>query len=331
MDKYGNSDLQGALVDETLANKTCVVLGAGGFLGRPLCHALLEDGACVRAFGRNVESLPDSDHIEIYSGEFSDLSALRAAVKSADVVFHLVSASNPGIAERDRKRDVTANLLGSLDLIDVCCSENVPRIVFASSGGTVYGHSTSKPSKETDETSPHCSYGITKLAIEHHHRLANSLRAMSNICLRIANPFGPGQRSAKGQGVIDAFIRAALTGKPITIWGDGNAVRDYVYIDDTVAAFLLAAKYHGDREVFNVSSAIGRTLNEVIDDLESVVGRPISRSTLESRPFDLRYSVLSNDLARAELGWAPITPWKEALHRTVQWVRSDLLKEKEDQ
>jgi UDP-glucose 4-epimerase len=307
----------------SLAGKACVVLGAGGFLGRHLCIQLANQGAHVRAFGRNLETLSLTTSASLFQGEFSNAPLLSAAICSADIVFHLISTTTPATAEKNRAFDADTNVTGALRLIEMCKKHGVSRIVFASSGGTIYGQ-RDEPCSELHIPSPLCAYGNTKLSIERYLATENATHGMQNISLRIANAFGPQQRSEHNQGVIGIFLRAMLRSQPVNIWGDGKIVRDYIDVDSVTDAFVRAAMYQGNHATFNIGTGVGRSLNGLISDLEDVTGLIAKRTFLPGRTFDVETNILDSSLAREELKWAPNPNWRECLLRTLAWITNDV-------
>ena len=198
------------------------------------------------------------------------------------------------------------------------------RIVFASSGGTVYGNSEHTPFAETTPPHPISAYGVNKLAAEHYLKIYNRNYGMKNLALRIANPFGRYQHGFKNQGVIPIFARKALSGERLKIWGDGSVTRDYIFGADVAQAMAISARYDGKEEVFNIGSGVGRSLNEVITDLSAVLGRKIEVDYADSRGFDVPVSVLDCSLAKQELGWSATSSWLTSLRITCDWIRQDM-------
>ena len=195
------------------------------------------------------------------------------------------------------------------------------RVVFVSSGGTVYGVPKSVPIREDHATDPICSYGITKLAIEKYLHLYRELHGLESVVLRLANPYGERQRTHASQGAIAVFLGKALRGEPIEIWGDGSVVRDYIHISDVTRALLLAMDHAGSNRLFNIGSGLGASLNEVLEAIESATGVAPERHYLDGRPFDVPRSVLCIERAERELGWRPHIGLKEGIARTAAWLR----------
>lgn len=302
-----------------LSSLRCVVLGGGGFIGTNLCMNLAGRVDALSAFGRR-QSFPEVlKGIDWKPGCFSDPSSLAAAVAGCDVVFHLIATTTPASANADILADLQANVAGTLRLLDVCRAERVRRVVFISSGGTVYGIPQQIPTPETAACAPITAYGISKLAIERYLALYEHLYGVEYRVLRVANPYGPFQVASKNQGVVAAFLRRALAGKPIEMWGDGSVVRDYLYIDDVVSALELAALHDGPERVFNIGSGQGHSLLDLLAEIEQVLGKKIPVHQHQGRAVDVPSSILDIQLAMTELGWVPRTSFMDGLRRTVAW------------
>lgn len=308
----------------------CVIFGGGGFIGSAVTDRLLLDGASVRIFERpRVEPYRDfkaDEQVEWITGDFLSTHDVSSAIEGVDVVVHLVSTTLPKNSNDDPIYDVQTNVVGMLQMLNAMVAHNVRKIVFTSSGGTVYGIPKYLPIDEEHPTDPLVSYGITKLVIEKYLHLYERMHGLKAIMLRVANPYGERQRIETAQGAIGVFLHHALSGKPIEIWGDGSVTRDYIHISDVADAFARAVDYSGPNSIFNISSGSGTSLNELIGILEETLGKHIERHYLPARSFDVPVSVLSNDLARAELHWAPSTSMREGIARTAVWMEGELAK-----
>lgn len=305
----------------------CVILGGGGFVGSAVADRLLLAGHSVRIFERlrveHYRKFKASERMEWITGDFMSTHDVSNAIAGADVVLHLVSTTLPKSSNDDPIYDVQSNVVGTLQMLNAMVDRNVRKIIFISSGGTVYGLPKYLPIDEGHPTDPLVSYGITKLAIEKYLHLYECMHGIKSITLRVANPYGERQRVETAQGAVVTFLHRALQGKPIEIWGDGSVTRDYIHISDVAEAFLKAVDYCGTRNVFNISSGSGTSLNELAGKLEEYLGMPIERYYLPARPFDVPVSVLSNDLARSELHWAPTTSMREGIARTAEWMKGE--------
>lgn len=301
-----------------------IVFGGGGFIGSTIVDRLLEAGHTIRVFERpRVEPyrafLP-SEHVEWTTGDFASVHDVEEALDGMDGVFHLVSTTLPKSSNDDPIYDVQSNMVSTLQMLNAMVAKGVKRIVFISSGGTVYGVPQYLPVDEKHPTEPVVSYGITKLAIEKYLSLYSNLYGIKYVVLRVANPYGERQRLETAQGAVAAFLHKALSDKPIEVWGDGKVTRDYVYVGDVADAFVEAMTYEGSQTVFNISSGQGLCLNELIDKVENVVGRQVERIYKPARPFDVPVSILCNELARRELNWLPRVSMAEGLAKTAHWA-----------
>jgi UDP-glucose 4-epimerase len=301
------------------------IFGGGGFIGSAIADRLLLDGHQLRVFERpRVEpyrKFEAHEQVEWMTGDLLSIHDLTTAIDGADVVFHLVSTTLPKSSNDDPIYDVQTNLVATLQMLNAMVARKVPKIVFISSGGTIYGKPVYLPIDEQHPTEPQVSYGITKLAIEKYLLMYERLHGIKAVILRVANPYGQRQRVETAQGAVGVFIDRALKGLPLEIWGDGSVTRDYLYISDVAEAFAHAMEYGGERSVFNVSSGKGTSLNELIDLIERALGREIIRHYSPGRPFDVPVSVLDNTLARQELAWHPQVGLEEGIAKTVDWMR----------
>jgi UDP-glucose 4-epimerase len=304
----------------------CLVLGGAGFIGSHLAEALAQQGRRVRIFDRpHVDRLPLFPRVkgfEVFTGDFLNPQALALALDGTEVVFHLVSTTLPKSSNENPVYDIESNVLGSLRLLELCRERGVRKLVFVSSGGTVYGVPRTTPVAEDHPTEPISSYGIHKLVIEKYLALAHRLHGLDYRVVRPANLYGPRQRLDIAQGAVAVFLDRALRDQPIQIWGDGSVVRDYVYIADAVDAMLKAASFEGPQRIFNLGSGKGVSLNELVAEIEKLLGRRIKVEHSEARLLDVPVNVLDASLAEAHLGWRASTSLGEGLRRTCEWMRA---------
>ena len=278
----------------------------------------------MRGFGRSAVPclLPDTATV----GLFEDAGALAAALRGQEVVFHLISSSLPERSNHDPADDIAREVIPTIQLLSLCRKAEVRRVVFASSGGTVYGVARQVPTPETAPTLPISAYGINKLTVERYLGLFHYLYGLEYQVLRVANPYGPGQSPYKRQGIIAVMLHRALMGGTIEIWGAGNVVRDFVHVDDVAAAFVAAASYDGPHRVMNVGSGQGRTLNQVAADVARVLELPnLSVVHRSARAVDVPTSVLDTSLIRQETACEPKVPWLNGLAGTAAWMRAAVL------
>lgn len=309
-----------------LMGRRCVVLGAGGFLGQSLVRALARIGAEVTGVSRKVEHLGKlAPGVRWIAGRLEDPGLLQMALADQEFVFHLVGATLPAESNLDPAGDVATNLLPTIALLEAVRLSGRAKVVFASSGGTVYGIPRTIPISEDAATDPITAYGISKLAVEKYLELFRRLYGLDYQILRIANAYGPGQSPFRGQGVVAAMLYRILRNEPIELWGDGAVVRDFVHVDDIASAFLRGALYRGSQRVLNVGSGEGRSLLSVVQDLmtlQSDYRHPITFR--DGRTADVAINVLNCDLIARELGWRPLVTWPDGIRSTAAWMRQTI-------
>ncbi|MDB5415460.1 MAG: NAD-dependent epimerase/dehydratase [Rubritepida sp.] len=310
----------------SLRNRSCLVLGGGGFLGTHLCNALAALGARVHAFGRSrTEAAVIDRRVHWTAGEFNDIAALAKVIEGQETVFHLISASVPESSNRDPAADLSANTIGTLHLLELLRSGGVQKLIFTSSGGTVYGVPEHIPIKETAATDPISAYGISKLATEKYLALYHRLHGLDYRILRVSNPYGRYQAVHRRQGVVGALLHRAVTGEPLEIWGTGDVTRDFIHVEDVVAAMLSAHAYQGSHRLFNVGSGHGMSIREVADSVERALGRgPLERNYMRTRAADVPVNILDTSLIQRETGWRPRVDWEEGLADTLSWVSAQV-------
>lgn len=300
----------------------CLLLGGTGFMGTHLAERLVSGGHDVRLFSRNPSKFRRVAGAEFIEGEFGDIGLVGEAVEGVEVVYHLASATLPKTSNDDPVYDVRSNLADTVRMLEACVEAGVGKVVFASSGGTVYGPPESVPIPESHPTEPISSYGIVKLAIEKYLGLFHHLRGLDYAALRISNPYGPYQDPAGQQGVVAVFLEKIRNGERIPVWGDGGAVRDYLYISDLVEALVLAAERETGSKVFNIGSGSGTSLSEMLSVMSGASGREPRVEHLPARALDVPTNVLDTRLAREELGWVPKVGLREGVGRTWAWIES---------
>ena len=296
---------------------TVLVTGARGFLGSALCRTLVARGIAVRATARVLPEGWRESAIDWRCLDLAQAVDWPALVDGVDTVYHLAWSSIPATAAAAPIQDLTVNVGGLIGLLEAARSRPGIRIVFPSSGGTVYGRSERLPLRETDVTRPLNAYGVAKLTAEAYLDLYRASSGVNSVALRIANPFGSGQDPGKGLGAVTHFARAALAGEPLVLFGDGSTIRDFVEIDDVVEAMILAGERRDVVGPLNIGTGSGRSLSDVIGLLERHFGRPLPVSVRPARPFDVQACVLDVSAARERLGWSPRYGFEEALARLL--------------
>ncbi len=295
-----------------------LVLGAGGFIGTNLCLRLRALGVPVTGFGRGAPPAALAG-IEWISGVLDERSPDRLVAGHAHV-FDLIGAGLPNSSNDNPAQIVADAVPAKVRLLEACRSEGVRRYVFASSGGTVYGVTGPMPVSEDAPTEPISAYGIGKLVVEKYLALYRHLYGLEARALRIANAYGPHQDPRRGQGLVSALLRRLLADEPVEIWGDGRIVRDYIHIDDVVAAMLACLDHDGPGRVFNVGSGIGRSVSEVLADAARITGRTPRLVRRAARGADVPVNILDSSRLTRQTGWAPRMGWEAGLAATAAWI-----------
>lgn len=300
-----------------------LVLGGNGFMGTHLVEGLLEEGHEVRIYDRSPNAFRATPKdAEFVRGDLGDADLVRSAVEGVEVAFHFANTTIPKTSNDDPIYDVRSNLIDTLGFLRSCVEAGVRKVVFASSGGTIYGQPRAVPISEDHPTNPITSYGIVKLAVEKYLALFEHLHGLDYTVLRISNPYGPYQNPGGQQGVVPVFLHRLRAGRPLTVWGDGGVVRDYLYVSDLVEALKLAAGTGTRQKVLNVGSGRGTSLNDLVAIIAGVTGERPEVEYVAGRALDVPANVLDVVRARDELGWSPRTGLAEGIDRTWNWVRT---------
>jgi UDP-glucose 4-epimerase len=291
-----------------------------------LVVALLDQGLFVRCFDR-AQAVPlgnshlNNPNFEMYEGDFTSEADIRKALEGCDICYHLASTTLPKSSNADPEFDIETNVQGTVRLLTYAAKSSIKKVIFISSGGTVYGVPIHIPILEMHPNDPLCSYGITKLAIEKYLRLFHHMHGLDYTVLRLANPYGEQQRTHASQGAVAVFLGNVLRGEPVEIWGDGSVVRDYIHIADVVDALLLSREQtSGEHHIFNIGGGRGHSLNELLDIIEVVTGRTANRRYMPGRVFDVPTNVLSIERAKSTLGWSPKIDFEHGLKRFSEWL-----------
>ena len=314
-DQFSNLQLVG---NELVGKPRILILGGDGFIGSHLVNALCKGGYFLRVFGRLREkSHPHSDNIEHITGDLGNEYDLIGALEDIDICFHLISTVLPKSSNQDPIFDIETNLISTVRFLNLAVKANLKKIIFISSGGTVYGTPQYLPIDEYHSTYPRCSYGIIKLAIEKYLHLFYELYGLDYQILRLANPYGKGQKINNGQGVVNTFLTNAVQGKEVDIWGDGSTIRDYIYISDVVSALIKSITYNGPHKTLNIGSGQGLSLNQVLQEIEILLNKKIVRRYKPARSLDVPSSVLSIKNAIQALQWNPIVNFRDGLNHLL--------------
>ena len=298
-----------------------LVTGGNGFIGSGLVDRLRSAGHRVRVLD---QSAPRADvdwcDVDYIMGDLANVPKIPALLDGVDLVFHLASSTVPSTSNLDPVADVQSNLIGALNLCRAMIDAGKRRLVFFSSGGTVYGDPQRLPVPEDHSLRPISSYGVVKVAIENYLLMYEKLGALDPLILRPSNPYGPRQSGAGVQGVIAAFLGRAARGESAHIWGDGEIIRDYLHIDDLIT-FAVSAGLGKKSGVVNVGSGHGHTLNQIIELVRAATGAALPVEYAPGRSYDVAEIVLDISLAKTRFDWHPTIPLSEGICSTWKAIK----------
>lgn len=303
-----------------------LVIGGNGFIGSHLVDKLTQTGWDVTVldlYDRRYDPLPPQ--VRFVRGDLAQSVVVREALIGADVVFYLAWATIHEISNQEPAFDVTANLIPAIHLMEACRLAGVRRLVFTSSGGTVYGPAQTLPIAETHPTNPINGYGVTKLAVEKYLQMFHHLSGLEYAILRPSVPYGPRQNPLGRQGAAAVFLHRVARGLPITLFGDGSVLRDYFYITDLTQALISSATLPLTTErIFNLGGTEEVSLRQLVQAVEVTVGRPAQIQYEPARSFDAPRVVLDTQRARQVLQWQPQVSLSLGLAYTWEWMRQTI-------
>lgn len=303
--------------------KKILILGGFGFIGTNLTEEFLKRGnyEIIIFESKNVIiQNPDLlNHVKVYYGDFHNEKEYEIIFKEnqIDIVIHLIGTTVPSISNENIIYDIDSNLVNTIKLLNIMKQYQIKNIIFPSSGGTVYGI-LKKEHKESDPTTPVCSYGIMKLTTEKYLYLYNYLYGINFLILRPSNPFGEYHKSIQ-QGLINVVLEKILNGKTIEIWGDGSVVRDYIYIKDLVRIIVDLIEKNIQDEIINIGSGRGYSINEILTIIREEIG-DFPLKYVEARKVDVPYLILNIDKLRTFLD-INLMGIEEGIKKTYDWLK----------
>ena len=300
--------------------------GGAGFIGSNVVDRFVELGHDVAVFDDLSTGFRDFVHREarLFQGDLADAAAVDRCIGTfePDLVDHHAAQIDVRKSVSDPVWDARVNILGSIGLLQACTRHGVKKVVYASTGGALYGEGRRLPANEDHPVNPESPYGASKHTVEHYLHLWKLLHGLDYTVLRYPNVYGPRQNPHGEAGVNAIFIGAMLDGKRPRIFGDGNAVRDYLYVSDVVDANVLALE-KGSGEMLNLGTGVGTSVNDIVRELKTILGSPLDTVHEPPRPGEVQRIYLDASRAKAVLGWEPQVPFEDGLARTLEWYKAE--------
>lgn len=314
-----------------------LILGAAGFIGTNLTLRLMQERRKLFLFERaeavfasKVQRAIKQGAVYQVSGSFLEniwqdkLSLLR----EVDTVYHLISTTCPTNSNRNTAMEIEENMVSTIRFLDACVEAEVPKVVFLSSGGTVYGKEHTGVCREEEEAFPITAYGVQKLGIEKILYLYQHMYGLDYRIVRLSNPYGPYQRPDGVQGAVTTFTWRALHDKPIEVYGDGSVVRDYIYIEDAIDGILRIAERRGSFRLYNLGSGTGHSLKEVLQVITGVTDKTPQVIYKSNRSVDVPINILDISRFRQDFGCFEPIGLEEGIGRLVRFYKEEEYKEK---
>ena len=302
------------------------VLGGAGFIGTNLVMELAKNyhnklllvdekkDYFRHIFDMNIENVSFLESDFLVDTDFDSM------LFGQEIVYHLVSTTVPATSNKQISKELEENVLMTSKLLEACVRQNIKKVIFVSSGGTVYGKESNCPLSEDAPTNPITSYGVQKLTIEKLLYLYNHMYGLDYRIIRLANPYGPYQRPNGMLGAVTTFIYKALKEESITVYGDGTVVRDFIYIDDAIKGILKIANSTGRHKLYNLGSGVGTSINELLRQIQKELQIELQIEYVDKRDVDVRENYLDMSRYIQEFGkWSPIS-LEEGVRKTALFL-----------
>ena len=308
-----------------------LLLGAAGFIGTNLTIELAkykENKITVvdkdKKFFKPINGL-HLNNVHIAESSLSEGMDFDSIIQGQDILYHLVSTTVPTTSNRHISQELLSNVVFSSELFEACVRCGIKKVIFISSGGTVYGRESDCPLKEKTPTNPISSYGVQKITIEKLLYLYSYMYGLDYRIIRLANPYGPYQRPNGVLGAVTTFTYKALKNEEIIVYGDGSVVRDFIYIDDAIRGIIKIVEGNNKHHTFNLGCGYGTSIKQVLDTIEKALGIKLNVRYTEARKVDVPVNYL--DISRYEKYYGSLNPLtlEEGIKRTAEFMKRELL------
>lgn len=307
-----------------------LILGAAGFIGTNLAIQLSKQADVdlilvdeKEEYFENIEKLK-LRNTELRIQPFSNNMDFDSLLDGVDVLYHLVSTSIPANSNQQVPQELMSNVIFTSLLLEACVKNKISKVVFISSGGTVYGKEACCPLNEETPTYPINSYGVQKITIEKLLYLYHHMYNLDYRVIRLSNPYGPYQRPNGILGAVTTFTERALKSKPIVIYGDGSVVRDFVYIDDAIRAIITITRDDAKYKTYNVGSGYGLSIQKLVDIVQAVLKRKSTIEYKKGRTVDVPVNYLDISRYEKEFGQLVFCPIEEGIKRTATFLEKNI-------
>jgi len=302
-----------------------LVTGGAGFIGSNVADRFIELGHEVAILDDFSSGLRENVHprAQLHEADVADPAALERCMSAfrPEVVDHHAAQIDVRRSVADPVHDAMINIVGGLRLLEACTRHGVRKLVYASTGGAIYGEGRVLPATEDHPVNPEAPYGVSKHTLEHYLYMWKLLHGLDYTVLRYPNVYGPRQNPHGEAGVNAIFIGLMLHGKQPRIFGSGEQVRDYLFVGDVVEANVLALE-RGSGEIVNLGTGVGTSVNDIVRELKPLTGFAGEPIHEPARPGEVQRIYLDASRAEQVLGWAPRTAFREGLASTVAWSRA---------
>lgn len=296
-----------------------LVLGGNGFIGSALVRRLQTEGRHVHVISPHSSPVLSSG-VTFHRGSMGDDKILKAILPGCRTIVHAASGTNPGSSARCASQESRLNISPSLSFVEALDCQEEFHLIFVSSGGTVYGNPEALPASEEAALHPLSYYAAGKIALEAFFRVVAKPPMKTLSIVRPSNVYGPGQMFRPDFGVVRTMLEYLHRGHVMEIWGDGETIRDYLYIDDMVEAILRIVGQPTDNETYNVGSGVGLSLNQIVRIIERVCGTRLNVRYRAQRRSDVSGIVLDSSLLSRRTGWRSTVPFEEGIAKTWRWL-----------
>jgi len=311
---------------KSLKNKKVLITGGAGFIGSHLADRLIEKGDKVvivdNLSGGNTKNI--NEKATFYKNDICDASIGKIFRKEKpEIVFHFAAQVNARKSVDRPIEDAQNNILGSINILENCVRVKVKKVIFASSGGVMYGETKVIPTPENHSANPMCPYAINKLSVESYLRYYHKVFGLKYASLRFSNVYGARQNPESESGVVSIFCSNMFLGNPVTIYGSGSQTRDFIYINDAVDASISVMKKKGEG-IYNISTAKEASINAIFNIIKKESGLRCKKKYAKAIVGEQQRSCLDYSRAKKVLNWQPKYILEEGIRNTIEWYESKI-------